>query len=56
MMQVIEEKFELTINEITKIYERGMIVTITSNIEHGGRAITDCKLSDIFCPSREEYN
>jgi len=55
MMQVIEGKFELTVNGVTKIYEPGMIVTIPSNVEHGGKAITNCKLTDIFCPVREEY-
>jgi len=55
MMQVIEGKFELTVNGVTKIYEPGMIVTIPPNVEHGGKAITNCKLTDIFCPVREEY-
>ena len=55
MMQVIEGEFELTVNGVTKIYKSGTIVTIPSNVEHGGIALTDCKLSDIFCPVREEY-
>lgn len=55
MMQVIEGQFELTLNGITKIYEKGMIVMIPSNVEHGGKAITNCKLTDIFCPVREDY-
>lgn len=53
--QVIEGKFEMTVDNITKVYEPGMIVTIPSFVEHGGKAITNCKLTDVFCPVREEY-
>lgn len=55
MMQVIEGEFELTVKGKTKRYKPGMIVTIDSYVEHGGKALTDCKLTDIFCPVREEY-
>jgi quercetin dioxygenase-like cupin family protein len=55
MMQVIEGEFELTVNGIAKIYKSGMGVTIPSFVEHGGMAITKCKLTDIFCPVREDY-
>jgi len=53
--QVIEGQFEMTCNGETKIYKPGMIVTIPSNVEHGGRAITNCKLTDVFSPVREDY-
>lgn len=53
--QVIEGQFEMTVDGVTKIYEPGMIVTIPSNVLHGGKALTDCKLTDIFCPVREDY-
>lgn len=55
MMQVIEGEFELTVEGITKVYTPGMFVTIPSFAEHGGKAITDCKLTDIFCPVRDDY-
>ena len=53
--QVLEGKFELTINGESKVYEPGGVVIIPSNIPHGGMAITDCKLLDIFSPVREDY-
>ena len=55
MMQVLEGEFELTVNGKTKVYKPGTIVTIPSHVEHGGKAITKCKLTDIFCPVREDY-
>jgi len=45
----------MTCNGITKRYGPGEILTIPSNVEHSGKAITKCKLTDIFCPVREDY-
>jgi quercetin dioxygenase-like cupin family protein len=53
--QIIEGEFEMTVGEETKIYKPGMLVKIPSNVVHSGKAITDCKLTDVFCPCREEY-
>jgi quercetin dioxygenase-like cupin family protein len=53
--QVLEGKFELTIGEETKIYEMGQIVVIPPHSIHGGKALTKCKIFDIFCPVREDY-
>ncbi len=53
--QVLEGKFELTVGEKTLVYEVGQIVIIPPNVPHGGKALTDCKLFDIFCPVREDY-
>jgi quercetin dioxygenase-like cupin family protein len=53
--QVLEGKFELTVDGITKVYVPGQIVVIPPFIPHGGKALTDCKLFDIFCPVREDY-
>jgi len=53
--QVLEGKYELTIGGETKIYTNGFVAVIPSNVTHGGVALTDCKLFDIFCPVREDY-
>ena len=55
LMQVIEGEFELSVNGQTKIYKAGMGVKIPSHVSHGGKALTDCKLTDIFSPVREDY-
>ena len=54
-MQVLEGKFEFTLNGQTRIYEPGELVVIGSYIPHSGKAITNCKLMDVFSPTREEY-
>jgi len=53
--QVIERKLELIIDGQIHILEPGMLITIPSNILHKATAITDCKVTDIFCPVREDY-
>lgn len=53
--QVLAGKFELTVDGERKVYEPGLVAIIPSNVPHGGMAITDCKLLDIFSPVREDY-
>jgi quercetin dioxygenase-like cupin family protein len=52
---VLEGKFELTVDGIPQVLDPGMFAIIPSNIVHGGTAVTDCKLIDIFSPAREDY-
>ena len=53
--QLVEGKFELTIGSERKLLEPGMVAIIPANVPHGGVAITDCKLQDIFSPPRDDY-
>lgn len=46
IMHVLDGTFELT---------AGAVITIPSNVKHGGRSITDCKVIDVFMPEREDY-
>lgn len=52
---VLEGEFEMTIGDETKILTPGEYAIIPSGIPHAGRAMTDCKLLDIFNPPREDY-
>ncbi len=52
---VLEGQFEMTVNGVPQILDAGLFAIIPSNAEHGGVAITDCKLIDIFSPVREDY-
>ena len=55
IMHVIKGKFEFTLDGKTKQYSNGDVVVIPSNIPHSGKALTNCKLMDVFSPVREEY-
>ena len=53
--QVIEGEFEMVIGGETILLKPGSVVVIPSNVPHSGRALTDCKIQDVFCPVREDY-
>jgi len=53
--QLIEGLLEMTVGEETMILKPGMIVQIPSEVTHSGKALTICKLTDTFCPVREDY-
>ncbi len=55
VMHVIEGKFEFTLDGETKMYHPGDLVVIAPHKKHSGRALTPCKLMDVFSPVREEY-
>ena len=55
IMHVVEGTFEFTLNGETQTYSTGDVVVIPSNIPHAGKALTACKLMDVFSPVREEY-
>ena len=52
---VIRGQFELTLGEETRILEPGTVAVIPPHLPHGGMAITDCELLDVFHPEREDY-
>jgi len=47
--------FELTIDGETKVLEAGQVAVIPSQAVHSGKAITDCQITDVFQPVREDY-
>lgn len=53
--QVIAGEFELTIGDESCIYSPGQVAIISPGTPHGGVAVTDCRLLDIFSPVREDY-
>ncbi|WDF56255.1 cupin domain-containing protein [Mucilaginibacter sp. KACC 22063] len=55
MSFVLQGQFELTIEGAANVLDKGSYALIPSNAWHSGRAITDCKLIDIFSPNREDY-
>ena len=55
IMHVVEGSFEFTLDGNTEVYKPGDVVIIPSNTPHSGKALTACKLMDVFSPVREEY-
>ncbi|RKX23454.1 MAG: cupin domain-containing protein [Candidatus Zixiibacteriota bacterium] len=52
---VIEGEFELTVDGVTKELRPGDVALIEPNVPHSGKAITACRLLDVFHPVREDY-
>jgi quercetin dioxygenase-like cupin family protein len=51
----IEGRFEIVIDGTTTVLEPGSIAVVPSGAVHSGRALTDCRIMDAFCPVREDY-
>ena len=51
----LEGHFELTIDGETSVLVPGMVAVIPSNARHSGRALSDCRICDVFYPIREDY-
>lgn len=52
---MLEGEFELTIDGVTQVLRPGSVASIPSHVRHAGRAITDCRILDVFSPVREDY-
>ncbi|OUR94430.1 cupin [Flavobacteriales bacterium 34_180_T64] len=53
--QVLEGQLELTIDGVVQVLNPGMLVTIPSNTIHSAKALSFCKVTDVFSPVREDY-
>lgn len=53
--QVLDGKFELTIDGEKYLLEGGQVAMISSNTIHSAKAITDCSVMDTFSPRRVDY-
>ncbi|HEX2609131.1 MAG TPA: cupin domain-containing protein [Flavisolibacter sp.] len=52
---VLEGRFELVVDGVKKILEPGVVAVIPPHVPHSGRAVTACRLMDVFLPEREDY-
>ena len=55
MVIVIEGEFELTVAGQAQVLAPGKVAVIPGNVPHSGRAITDCRVQDVFHPPRDDY-
>ena len=54
-IQLMSGTFEFTIGGETKVFDKPTVIVVPSNVPHTGKAITDCKIIDVFCPVREDF-
>lgn len=52
---ILEGQMEFTLNGETQMLLPGTGAYIPSNALHGARAVTFCKVIDVFTPVREDY-
>lgn len=52
---IITGELEMTIGEETYLLKPGQVAVIPSNVIHSGRALTDCQVTDVFTPVREDF-
>jgi len=54
-VNMIAGQFQMVIDGQEHIFGPGDIFVIPSNASHSGKALTNCKILDVFSPSRDEY-
>ncbi len=54
-LNLLEGKMELIVDGEKMLIEGGESVVLPPNAVHGGKAITACKVQDIFVPRREDF-
>ena len=55
MAIITEGQFEITVGGETQVLVPGVVGVIPGNVKHSGKAITACKIFDVFQPPREDY-
>ena len=55
IVNMISGQFELFINGEFHLLEDRSVAIIPSNATHSGKAVTNCKILDVFYPIREDY-
>lgn len=52
---LLEGELEMTVGGQTNVCKAGDVIVIPPNVKHAGKALTDCRLIDVFQPVREDY-
>jgi quercetin dioxygenase-like cupin family protein len=48
-------EFELTVSGESRRLGPGAVAVIPGNVRHAGKALTPCRIIDVFHPEREDY-
>ncbi len=52
---VIEGIIELIVDGESRILEPGSVLVVPPDAVHSGKAVTNCRIIDVFYPIREDY-
>lgn len=55
IIYMIEGKFELVVGGQRYVLEDGDVFVLTSHTPHSGKALSDCRILDVFSPVREMF-
>jgi quercetin dioxygenase-like cupin family protein len=55
VVNVIEGELELTVNGEPRVLKPGVVEVLPPNVPHGAKALTDCRVIDVFHPVREDW-
>ena len=55
IINLLEGEFELTVDGETRVLSAGAVVVIPSDVPHAGKALTDCRILDVWHPPRDDY-
>ena len=55
VVNVLDGEFELVVEGTPHVLRTGDVFAISGNAPHSGRALTSCRILDVFCPIREDY-
>jgi len=55
IVNVLQGELELTVGGVTHRLTAGQVLVIAPEVPHSGRAISQCRVLDVFAPTREEY-
>ncbi len=54
-VNVLEGELEVTAGGVTHHLTPGTALVIAPDVPHSGRAITACRVLDVFAPTRDDY-
>jgi quercetin dioxygenase-like cupin family protein len=53
--RLLAGRFEMTVGGETRVLDPGMAALIPAHVPHSARALTACRVLDVFTPVREDY-
>ena len=55
IVNLTEGEFELRVGDEVRMLAPGFVAIVPPDVAHSGRAVTACRIIDVFHPVREDY-